>query len=417
MATAENGQGFVARNRWIVWTLGIIAGVIVLASFMSRDEVVPVRTAKVQRTTIRSVISTNGKVEPVENFEAHAPIGTSVKRVLVKEGDHVKKGQLLVQLNDAEARNQAAKAMSQVKSTEADIAAVQTGGTHEEVLPLQAQMVKARSDRDAAQRNLEAVQRLQQKGAATPGEVKAAQSQLDTANADLKLLEQKQQSRYSQPEVARVDAQKGEAQTAFSAAENVLSQLNIRAPFAGSVYALPVREGNYLNPGDLILQEADLSKVLVRAFVDEPDVGRLSPGQKIEITWDAISGRTWTGSITAVPSAVKLHGTRNVGETTSTVDNQDLKLLPNINVGVTIVTTEDQNALSVPREAVRQEEGKTYVYQVVGDALQRRDVQTSIANLTQVEVTSGITEDAIVAIASTNNSKPLRPGLSVKAVH
>jgi HlyD family secretion protein len=99
------------------------------------------------------------------------------------------------------------------------------------------------------------------------------------------------------------------------------------------------------------------------------------------------------------------------------VDNQDLKLLPNINVGVTIVTTEDQNALAVPREAVRQEEGKTYVYQVVGDALQRRDVQTSIANLTQVEVTSGITEDAIVAIASTNNSKPLRPGLSVKAVH
>jgi HlyD family secretion protein len=417
MASTDNSTGFVARNRWIVWALGIIAAVVILASFMSRDEVVPVRTAKVQRTTIRSVISTNGKVEPVENFEAHAPIGTSVKRVLVKEGDHVKKGQLLVQLNDAEARNQAAKAMSQVRSTEADIAAVQTGGTHEEVLTLQAQMVKARSDRDAAQRNLEAVQRLQQKGAATPGEVKAAQSQLDTANADLKLLEQKQQSRYSQPEVARVDAQKGEAQTAFSAAENVLSQLNIRAPFAGTVYALPVREGNYLNPGDLILQEADLSKVLVRAFVDEPDVGRLSPGQKIEITWDAISGRTWTGSITAVPSAVKLHGTRNVGETTSTVDNQDLKLLPNINVGVTIVTTEDQNALSVPREAVRQEEGKTYVYQVVGDTLQRRDVQTSIANLTQVEVTSGITEDAIVAIASTNNSKPLRPGLSVKAVH
>ena len=416
MASAENSSGFFVRNRWIVWALGIIAAVVVLASFMSRDEVVPVRTAKVQRTTIRSVISTNGKVEPVENFEAHAPVGTSVKRVLVKEGDHVKKGQLLVQLNDAEARNQAAKAMSQVKSTEADIAAVQTGGTHEEVLTLQAQMVKARNDRDAAQRNLEALERLQQKGAASPGEVKAAQSQLDTANADLKLLEQKQQARYSQPEVARVDAQKGEAQTAFSAAENILSQLNFRAPFNGTVYALPVREGNYLNPGDLILQEADLSKVLVRAFVDEPDVGRLSPGQKIEITWDAISGRTWTGSITAVPSAVKLHGTRNVGETTSVVDNQDLKLLPNINVGVTIVTTEDPNALAVPREAVRQEDGKTYVYQVVGDTLQRRDVQTSIANLTQVEVTSGISEDAIVAIASTN-SKPLRPGVTVKAVH
>jgi HlyD family secretion protein len=416
MATSEKLEGFFARNRWIVWALGIVAGVIVLASFMSRDDTVPVRTAKVQRTTIRSVISTNGKVEPIQNFEAHAPIGASVKRVLVKEGDHVQKGQLLVQLNDSEARDQAAKAQSQMKGSEADVAAIQTGGTHEEVLTTQTQMVKARSDRDAAQRNFEAVERLQQKGAATPGEVKAAQAQLDTANAELKLLEQKQQARYSQPEVARVDAQKSEAQTAYAAATDILNQLNIRAPFAGIVYSLPVREGNYLNPGDLILQEADLSQVLVRAFIDEPDLGRLAPNQKIEVTWDAIAGRVWDGSISAVPTAVKLHGTRNVGEITSIVDNKDLKLLPNINVGVTVVTTEDQNALSVPREAVRQEDGKTYVYQVTNDTLERRDVQTSVSNLTQVEVTSGISEDALVAIASTN-TKPLRPGLPVKVVH
>lgn len=417
METQDDRQGFFARNRWIVWTLGIIAGVIVLASFMSRDDTVPVRTAKVQRTTIRSVISTNGKIEPVRNFEAHAPIGANVRRVLVKEGDHVEKGQLLVQLNDAEARDQAAKAQAQVKSSEADVAAIESGGSHEEVLTTQTQLVKARADRDAAQRNLEAVQRLQQKGAATPGEVKVAQSQLDTANADLKLLEQKQTAaRYSKPEVARVDAQKTQAQTAYAAASDVLNQLNIRAPFAGIVYSLPLREGNYVNAGDLVLQEADLSKVLVRAFVDEPDLGRLAPNQKIEVTWDAIAGRIWTGSITGIPSAVKLHGTRNVGEIISLVDNKDLKLLPNINVGVTIVTNEDQNALAVPREAVRQEDGKTYVYQVNNDTLERRDVQTSVSNLTEVEVTSGISEDALVAIASTN-TKPLRPGLPVKVVH
>src|SRR3954470_5252424 len=144
MASTDNSTGFVARNRWIVWALGIIAAVVILASFMSRDEVVPVRTAKVQRTTIRSVISTNGKVEPVQNFEAHAPIGTTVKRVLVKEGDHVKKGQLLVELNAASARSQAAQALAQVRASEADVNALQQGGTHEEVLTLQAQLVKAR---------------------------------------------------------------------------------------------------------------------------------------------------------------------------------------------------------------------------------------------------------------------------------
>src|SRR6478736_2693348 len=168
-----------ARRNWIVWTVGAIVGVVILASFMSRDDSVPVTTARVSRSTIRSAISTNGKVEPVHNFEAHAPIGTTVKRVLVNEGDHVKKGQLLVELDAATARSQAAQAQAQLKSAEADISGLEHGGTQEEVMTLQAQLVKARGDYQTAQRNLEALQRLQQTGAASPGEVRAAQNQLE----------------------------------------------------------------------------------------------------------------------------------------------------------------------------------------------------------------------------------------------
>jgi len=415
MALTANPQEFWARKRWLVWAAGIAAAVILLASFMSRGDVVPVRAATVERNLIRSVISTNGKVEPLQSFEAHAPVGTTVKKLLVKEGDHVKKGQLLAQLDDADASNQAARALSQVRAAQADISAQQNGGNREEVLTLAAQTVKARTERDNAQRNLQALQRLQQQGAASPGEVKQAESQLATAEADLKLIEQKQKDRYSAPEIARVEAQKTEAQSAYTAAENILSQLNIRAPFDGVVYSLPVHPGSYLSPGDLVLQEANLSQVLVRTFVDEPDVGRLAPGQKIELTWDAIPGRIWQGSVSTVPSTVKLLGTRNVGETTCVVDNTDLKLLPNINVGVTIVTAEHLDALTVPREAVRLDDGKTFVYQIVNDELQRRDIQTSISNLTQVEITGGVTEKALLALAATN-SKPLSQGLAVKVV-
>src|SRR6185436_18847948 len=131
-------------RRWILWAIGAAIGVIILASFMSRDDSVPVTSAKVTRSTIRSAVSTNGKVEPVQNFEAHAPIGTTVRRVLVKEGDHVKKGQLLVELDAATARSQAAQAQAQLKSAEADISGLEHGGTQEEVMTLQAQLVKAR---------------------------------------------------------------------------------------------------------------------------------------------------------------------------------------------------------------------------------------------------------------------------------
>jgi HlyD family secretion protein len=415
MASSANQSDFLGGNRWLVWAVGVVAAVVLLASFMSRGEVIPVRAAAVGRSTIRSIVSTNGKVEPLQSFESHAPVGTTVKKLFVKEGQRVKKGQLLAQLEDADASSQAARALAQVRAAQAEISAVQTGGNREEVLTLQSQLVKARAQRDTTQRNLDALQRLQQSNAASPGEVKQAQDQAAAAEADLKLLQQKQGNRYSAPEVAHVQAQRDEAQSAYAAAESILRQLNIRAPFDGIVYSLPVHQGSYVNPGDLVLQEADLSKVLVRAYVDEPDVGRLSPGQPIELTWDAIPGRTWQGAVSSIPSTVKLLGTRNVGETTCVVENQDLRLLPNINVGVTIVTAEHHDALTVPREAVRLANGSNFVYQIVNDALQRRDIQTSISNLTEVEVTSGVSEKALLALASTN-SKPLQEGLAVKVV-
>jgi len=417
MAQNRAKIGTRGRRRWLLWLLCAVVAVIVLASFMSRDDSVPVMTARVSRSAIRSVVSTNGKVEPVQNFEAHAPVGTTVKNVYVKEGDRVKKGQLLVELDAASARSQAAQALVQVRTSEADMNALERGGTQEEVLTLQAQLVKARGSYQAAQRNLDALKRLQQSGAASPGEVQGAQNQLDAAAAELKLLETKQKDRYSRPEVTRVQAQHSEAQSAFSAAQDVLNQLVIRAPFAGIVYSLPVKQHSWVNPGDLVLQEADLSKLLVRAYVDEPDVARLAPSEKIEVTWDAMPGRIWTGIVTTVPASVKLHGTRNVGETTCIVANQDFKLLPNINVGVTIVTAEHSDALTIPRESLRQDDSVPYVYQVVNNTeIHRQNVQTSISNLTKVEVTGGISEHAVVAIASTN-SKPLRDGLSVRVVH
>jgi HlyD family secretion protein len=415
MAQIGRKSGFFAQRRWILWTAGAVAAVILLASFASRDDSVPIVTATVTRGSIRSLISTNGKVEPINNFEAHAPAGTVVKRVLVKEGDHVKQGQLMVELDSASAQSRAAQALAEIRASEADMNAIQHGGTQEELLTLQAQLVKATADRDAAQRNLDALQRLQQTGAASPGEVRAAQAQLATAEAQVKLLQSKQSERYSRPEISSVQAKQSGAQSAYSAAEDVLRQLLIRAPFDGVVYSLPVRQGAYVNPGDLVLQEADLSSVLVRAYVDEPDVARLSRGQKIEVTWDAVPGRIWTGSVSSLPAAVKLHGTRNVGETTCKVPNQDFKLLPNINVGVTVVTTEHDHVLTVPREALHLDGGKPYVYLVTNNELERRSVETSISNLTRAEITGGLPEGARLALGSVN-SKPLHDHLSVKVV-
>jgi len=413
LATTTNNSKAASRARWVWLLLGV--AVIALIVFVSRRGPVPVRATTVERGPIRSLVSTNGKIEPVQNFEAHAPIATTVKRLLVKEGDHVRKGQLLLQLDDADIRSQAAKAQSLIRAAQADQSALKTGGTHEEVLTIEVQLVKARAARDTAQRNLESFRRLQQQGAASSGEVKQSEDSLQRAQADVTLLEQKQKDRYSQPEVAKVQAQGAEAEASYQAAEDALAKSNLRAPFDGIVYSLPLKQGAFVQAGDLLLQEADLLHVLVRAFVDEPDIGRLASGQRVEVTWDAVPGRIWNGAVSAVPSTVKLHGTRNVGEATCVVDNRDFKLLPNINVNVTTITAEHKNALTVLREAVRMDDSKPYVYQIVEGKLKRREVEISLQNLTRVEITAGLAEGALVALG-TADSKPLYDGTAVKVV-
>jgi HlyD family secretion protein len=396
--------------------LALVAAALLLFTGINRRRVgTPVRAEKVARQEIASVISTNGKIEPINSFEAHAPAPATVNKVLVAEGDHVKAGQLLVKLDDAEARSQAARALAQLRSAEAALSGIKAGGTQEELLTSRADLTKAQAERDDAQRNLQAVQKLRQSGAASPAEVEAAQNRQKKAEADVQLLQSKLSGRFSSPEVAKVEASAAEARAAYTAAQELLHHSNVTAPFAGTVYQLPVKPGSYVNGGDLLVQVANLEKVRVRAFVDEPEIGRLAKGQKVEIKWDAIPGRTWDGTLTRVPTSVTMVGTRTVGEITSEIDNSDRKLLPNVNVNVSIISARHDNALTVSREAVHDVDGKRYVYKIENEKILAQEVQTGLSSLTRVEVVRGIPEGALIALGAIN-AQPLRNGMDVKVV-
>src|SRR4051812_17149425 len=401
------------RKRW-TW-IAVVLAALLLVAFVSRGNDVPVRAEKAVREPIVNTISTNGKVEPMDNFEAHAPASTTVKRLFVHEGDHVKAGQKILQLDDANARADAARALAQLRAAEADLSGLKSGGTHEEVLNRQADLVKARAERDSAERNLTAMRELQGRGAASPAEVQEADNRYKKAQADVTALEQKQSSRYSGPETAKVQAQAGEARAAYEAAQSLLKNANVTAPRDGVVYSLPVREGQYVNAGDVLVQIADLKKLVVRAFVDEPEIGKLATGQPVNITWDALPGRTWTGVLARVPTTVTPRGTRTVGEITVAVENSDSKLLPNVNVSVIVTTAKHENALTISREAVHQENGKRFVYEVVKDTLKRTDVDTGVMSLTRIEVTKGISDGAQIALGAVTG-QGLKNGMEVRVV-
>jgi HlyD family secretion protein len=403
------------RRRVVIIVALVVAALLLFTGINRRRVITPVRAEKVVRQEIASVISTNGKIEPINSFEAHAPAPATVNKVLVSEGDHVKAGQLLVKLDDAEARSQAARALAQLRSAEAALSGIKAGGTQEELLTSRADLTKAQAERDDAQRNLLAVQKLRQNGAASPAEVEAAQNRLKKADADVQLLQAKVSGRFSSPEVAKVEASAAEARAAYTAAQEVLRHSNVTAPFAGTVYQLPVKPGSYVNGGELLVQVANLDKVRVRAFVDEPEIGRLAKGQQVEIKWDATPGRTWEGTLTRVPTSVTMVGTRTVGEITSEIDNSDRKLLPNVNVNVSIISARHDNALTVSREAVHDMDGKRYVYKIENEKTLAQEVQTGLSSLTRVEVLKGVPEGAVIALGAIN-AQPLRSGMDIKVV-
>ncbi len=129
-AASENGHRSTnGKLTWII-IVALILAVVVLAAFVSlRRSQVAIRVGHADRETITASIATNGKIEALDNFQAYAPTSTTVKKIYVQQGDWVKPGQMLLRLEDADARLQAARAEAQLKGAEADFNAVQSGGT------------------------------------------------------------------------------------------------------------------------------------------------------------------------------------------------------------------------------------------------------------------------------------------------
>jgi HlyD family secretion protein len=211
---------------------------------------------------------------------------------------------------------------------------------------------------------------------------------------------------------AAAEARIHEASAALEQARARLARSRIHSPMAGIVYELPVREGAYLNAGDLVADVGNLLTLRVRIYVDEPELGRVSAGMPVVVTWDALPGRTWTGRVEKLPTAVVPLGTRQVGEVVCTIENRDLKLLPGTNVNVEITSQVVENGLTISKEAIRTENGQTGVYVINGDHVEWRPVRLGAASVTRAVVVSGLVRGEKVALRTEqplHNGDPVRP--------
>ena len=402
-------------NRFI-WTAAflVLVGVFFLVRSATRSKL-PIRVAQVQLGSLIKTLSTNGRVEPEVNFAANAMAPGVVRAVYVHEGDRVPQGKLLISLDDADARARVATALAAIKAAQANYDSITHGGTQEERLSLGGDLSRAQAERDQAAQNEAALQRLVATGAAAPSELTAARQRLAQDDAGIKLLQQRQTSRFAPVDVEHARAELVDAQAAYAAAQAAYSSENVRAPFDGTVYSLPVSSTEFVQQGDKLLQMADLSRVQVRAYFDEPEIGSLQVGQPLTIQWVAKPERVWHGHIIHTPSTIIAYGTRNVGEVLVQVDDADRTLLPNTTVTVTVTVNSVSRALTIPREALHTDAGKDYVFVLNKETLKRSNVRVGAINLTQVQILSGLSEGQTVALGTTNG-QPITDGVPVRIV-
>jgi HlyD family secretion protein len=403
----------------LLWLAGIAFVIAVVYSIrLITRETVRVRVAPVTYQTLTSTVSTNGRVEPIEEFQAHAPAPGVVKKIYVSEGDHVTAGQILVRMDDADIRAHLATAQATLSQAQLQLSEIEHGGTTEERGQFSSNTTSARNEQEQAAANLKTVQTLQQKGSASASEVAAAQSRLRAADVALANASGHTTSRYGAEDRANAEARVADARASVQAAQSALSAADIHSPYTGSVYSIPVSEFDFVHDGDDLMDVADLNHIQVRAYFDEPEIGKLQDGQPVTIVWEAKPGKVWHGHIEHVPTTIITYGgTRNVGECIITVDDARGDLAANANVTVTVTEAKRSNVLSIPREALHTDGARNFVYRIVAGKLEQTPVQLgSLVTLTNVEIASGVQVNDLVVLGTLNPGKELSNGLAVKPV-
>ncbi len=212
---------------------------------------------------------------------------------------------------------------------------------------------------------------------------------MDELEVQVKGLKDEKAALVAPTDRASAEARLRDAQATLKLADVKLSQSVVRAPIDGEVYQFDLKRGSYLNTGDTVAMIGRLDRVNVKVYVDERDLGRVMKGMPVRITWDGLAGREWRGVVNKLPTQISALGTRQVGEVVCLIDNPRRELLPGTNVNVEIRAESAENALTIPKEALRNEKGQEGVYLLRGDhdlAL-ATGVTVGIDNTTRTQVT------------------------------
>jgi len=343
-----------------------------------------------KRERLVSAVATNGKAEPLDWTVVRAPRDGMIVRMAVEKGHSVAAGAVLAELDASDARRELASAEARIAQMKAELDKLAQVGSSSQAAEIEAAAARARVEREQVQRQIASLERLVEKKAATRYELQQAKDREAQLESELRALERKAGTLVQPQDREAAQARLREAEVAADGARRRIELSVIRAGLGGTVYQLEARKGAFVRMGDAIGEIGRLEQVRVKVFVDEPELGNVRAGQTVTITWDALVGKQWQGTVERLPSQIVPLGSRQVGEVQCVIENAERLLLPQTNVNAEIRTNVVENALTIPKEVLRRENNESGVFVLEGDKVRWRKVVLGVASVTRLEVKEGL---------------------------
>lgn len=463
------------KTKWkVIITLAalLVAAIGVYASTVySKRGVVTVQTGQVARTDLTAVVTASGEIKPKNYVNIGANFGGIITEILVKEGDHVRKGQLLARLENTQPAADVAAQQASVSSSEADLTAQEAGlkVADENIRTMQAGLDHDKADLDRMKADYDRAQDLFNAKLLARQDFELKKFTYEAQKAQItqsqtRILQARATREQNAAQVASAQRHIAQARANLARFADVLRKFDTFAPLDGVVTNLPVRVGESVVPGiqnaegTVIMTIADMSMITAEVKVDETDIVSVHLGQVADIAIDAIPNKTFKGHVTEIGDTAILRST-GLAASQSAISDQEAKdfkvviamdnppdeVRPGLSCTSKITTATRSNALAIPIQALtirqrgdlekpkpvsnssaeaatkpdpaaekaRKEEIQG-VFVISGGKAEFHKVDTGITGATDIEVLNGLKQGDQIITGSYQVIRTIKNGAQVK---
>jgi len=442
----------------LIGVAGVSAALIVLAVAIheSNKGVVTVQTGKAQRQDLSSIVSASGEIKPKTYVNIGANAFGKITHLYVKEGDRVRKGQLLAQLENVQSAADVAATKASLEASRTDALAAEAN-----LNTAKADLNRAKADAERMRLDWDRAEGLYKAELIAKAEYETRKANWQSAEAGLAQAE----ARVAQAKAQLDSAERHVAQTnaSLTRASDVLQKTVYAAPYNGMITNLPVREGETVvigiqnAPGSTLMTLADMSVITAEVKVDETDIVNVRLGQPAEVTIDAIPKKVFHATVSEIGNnaIVRSTGVATSQQASASQEAKDFKVVvtlqdppedlrPGLSTTAKITTATRSNVVTIPIQAltIRREEdleaasaekGSVQAAAPQKDASKNKKesevqgvfvirdkkaqfvpVQTGITGTTDIEVLSGLTQGDEIVTGSYKVLRTVKPGTGIK---